>query len=246
MRTSNPIFKSRYYETVQSEYGQAMTIDGTVNKTFLLFFILMAGAGFTWTKVMNSWDMTTILPYLLVGIFGGLIFGLITAFNPKGARITAPAYAVFEGLFLGSISAMFEMRYPGIVLKAVFLTMGTMAVMLFLYKSGRIRVTNKFRLGVMAATGGVAMFYLFSWILRMFGFGMFGAFGNGLFGIGFSLVVVGIATMNLVLDFDFIDRGSKQGLPQYMEWFSAYGLMVTLVWLYIEILILLAKLSNRR
>ena len=246
MRTSNPIFKSKFYDNVQSGYGKAMTIDGTINKTFLLFFILMAGAGFTWSKVMNSWDTATILPFLLVGIIGGLIFGVITSFNPKGARITAPAYAAFEGLFLGAISAIFEMRYPGIVLRAVFLTMGTMAVMLFLYKSGRIRVTEKFRLGIMAATGGVAMFYFFSWIMNMFGLGMFGAFGGGVFGIGFSLVVVGIAALNLVLDFDFIDRGSKQGLPQYMEWFSAYGLMVTLVWLYIEILRLLTKLSDRR
>ncbi|MBN2280073.1 MAG: Bax inhibitor-1/YccA family protein [Candidatus Marinimicrobia bacterium] len=246
MRTSNPVLKSSFYESFSYGNSKAMTIDGTLNKAFLLFFILLAGAGLTWTKAMNSWNVVSILPWLAVGLIGGLVSGLITSFNPKGARISAPIYAVFEGLLLGAISAIFEMRYPGIVLRAVFLTFGTMGAMLFLYKSGKIRVTHKFRLGVFAATGGIALFYLFSWILGLLGIGMPGVHGSGLLGIGFSVVVVGVAALNLVLDFDLIAQGSQRGLPQYMEWYSAFGLMVTLVWLYLEILRLLAKLSDRR
>lgn len=141
---------------------------------------------------------------------------------------------------------MFELRYPGIVMKAVFLTMGTLGVMLFLYKSGKIRATGKFRMGVMAATGGIAMFYFFTFILGMFGVSMPGVYGSGIMGIGFSLIVVGVAAMNLILDFDFIEQGSKHGLPSFMEWYGAFGIMVTLIWLYIEILRLLSKLADRR
>ncbi|MFP4546631.1 MAG: Bax inhibitor-1/YccA family protein [Fidelibacterota bacterium] len=246
MRTSNPIFKSKTFKNAQSYAGQSvMTIDGTINKTFLMFFILIASAGFTWTKFMNAWDASAVSPLMMIGLIGGLITALITVFNPKGAKITAPLYAFFEGLLLGGLSAIFETQYPGIVMKAVMLTMGTMGVMLFLYKSGIIQVTQKFRLGVIAATGGVALFYFLSFILSWFGVQMPGVFGSGLFGIGFSLLVVGIAALNLVLDFDFIDQGSDRGLPQFMEWYAAFGLMVTLIWLYIEILRLLAKLADR-
>jgi uncharacterized YccA/Bax inhibitor family protein len=248
MRTSNPIFKSKHFANMSNSasYSEAMTIDGTINKTLFMFFILIAGAGFTWSKFMNSWDTASIMPLLMVGLIGGLITGLVTSFRPQGAKITAPLYAFFEGLLLGGLSAIFETRYPGIVMKAVLLTMGTLGVMLFLYKSGRIRATGKLRMGVMAATGGIAMFYMFSWIMGMFGFQMLGIHGSGLFGIGFSLVVVGVAALNLILDFDFIKQGSQRGLPAYMEWYGAFGIMVTLIWLYLEILRLLAKLSNRR
>ena len=245
MRTSNPIFKSRHFTQVGYS-TESMTIDGTINKTLILFFILMAGAGFTWTKFMNSWDASTVMPMLTVGLFGGLITALITTFRPQGARITAPLYALFEGLLLGGLSALFETRYPGIVMRAVFLTMGTLGVMLFLYKTGRIRATDQFRMGVMAATGGIAMFYFFSWIIGMFGMRMPGIYGSGIMGIGFSVIVVGVAALNLVLDFSFIEEGSRRGLPDYMEWYGAFGIMVTLVWLYLEILRLLAKLNDRR
>lgn len=245
MRTSNPIFKSKHF--TQSAYStEAMTIDGTINKTLILFFILIAGAGFTWSKFMNSWDAAAVMPLLTVGLVGGLISALVTTFRPQSARISAPLYALFEGLLLGGISAMFETRYPGIVMRAVFLTFGTLGAMLFLYKTGRIRATEKFRVGVMAATGGIALFYLFSWIIGMFGIGMPGVYGSGLMGIGFSVIVVTVAALNLVLDFSFIEEGSKRGLPSFMEWYSAFGIMVTLIWLYMEILRLLAKLNNRR
>jgi len=248
MRTSNPVFRSKYYSSMSGAAARtgSMTIDGTVNKTLLMFFILMAGAGISWNRFMDSWNAAAAGPFIIIGLFGGLIFGLITSFRPQSAKITAPVYALFEGLLLGGLSAMFELRYPGIVIKAVFLTMGTMGVMLFLYKSGRIRATGKFRMGVMAATGGIALFYLFSWIMSMFGFSMSGVYGSGIMGIGFSLVVVGVAALNLILDFDFIEEGSRRGLPDFMEWYGAFGLMVTLIWLYIEILRLLSKLADRR
>ncbi len=248
MRSSNPIFKSKYFSNMSrsNEYSSVMTVDGTINKTLLMFFILLAGAGFTWTKFMVVWDFASVGPYLIIGLIGGLITGLITTFRPQGARITAPLYALFEGFLLGGISAMFELRYPGIVMRAVFLTMGTLGVMLFLYKSGKLRATGKFRMGVMAATGGIMSVYLFSWILSWFGIGIPGIYGSGLMGIGFSLLVVGIAAMNLILDFDFIEQGSNRGLPGFMEWYGAFGIMVTLIWLYIEILRLLSKLADRR
>jgi len=170
---------------------------------------------------------------------------LITIFRPRSAGITAPVYALLEGLFLGGISAVMESSYPGIVFQAVLLTLGTMASMLVLYRSGFIRVTAKFRLGVMAATGGIAMIYFLTIILSLFGIRLPFIHEGGLFGIGFSLFVVGIAALNLVLDFDFIEQGARRGLPKYMEWYSAFGLLVTLVWLYIEILRLLAKLRSR-
>lgn len=247
MRTSNPIFKSKTFQNARAYAGQptAMTIDGTINKAFLMFFLLIAAAGFTWSRFMNAWDPATVLPLMLIGLIGGLITALITIFKPSGARITAPLYALFEGLLLGGLSALFESKYPGIVMRAVLLTMGTMGIMLFLYKSGIIRVTQKFRMGVIAATGGIALFYLLSFILGIFGVRMPGVYGSGLVGIGFSLIVVGVAALNLVLDFDFIEQGSQRGLPQYMEWYGAFGLMVTLIWLYIEILRLLAKLADR-
>ncbi len=246
MRTSNPIFKSKAFQNTQ-RYGDSavMTIDGTINKTLLMFFILLASAGFTWSKAMDGWGSANFGPYLMIGLIGGLVTALITTFNPRGARITAPLYALFEGLLLGGLSAIFERQYPGIVMRAVILTMGTMGALLLLYKSGKIRVTQKFRLGVMAATGGIAIFYFLSIILGFFGISMPFIHGTSLMSIGFSFIVVGVAAMNLVLDFDFIEQGSRQELPQFMEWYGAFGLMVTLIWLYIEILRLLSKIASR-
>ena len=248
MKSSNPVFKSKYFNNLPNTYQSTsiMTIEGTINKTLIMFFILIATAGYTWTKFMEAWDFSSVIPLLMIGLVGGLITGLIASFRPQGARITAPLYAAFEGLLLGGLSAMFETMYPGIVFRAVLLTFGTLGIMLFLYRSGTIRATGKFRVAVMAATGGIALVYLFSWIMRLFGFQMMGIYGNSLIGIGFSLVVVGIAALNLILDFDFIENGSRQNLPAFMEWYSAFGLIVTLIWLYIELLRLLSKLYSRR
>ena len=179
-------------------------------------------------------------------LVGGLIAALVTVFKPTAAPITTPLYAAFEGLLLGGLSLVFEARYPGIVINAVGLTFGTLAVLLLAYSSGLIRPSENFKLGVVAATGAVALLYLVSMVLGFFGKTVPFIHDSGPIGIGFSLFVVGLAALNLVLDFDFIERGAAAGAPKYMEWFGAFGLLVTLVWLYIEILRLLAKLQDRR
>jgi uncharacterized YccA/Bax inhibitor family protein len=167
---------------------------------------------------------------------------MVTVFKKEWSPVTSPIYALLEGLVLGGLSAMFELRYPGIAMEAVGLTFGTLFVMLFLYKSGVIKVTQKFRMGVVAATGGIVIFYFLTWILSMLHISMFSSvFGSGPIGIGFSLLVVAIASLNLVLDFDFVEQGVAYGAPKYMEWYAAFGIMVTLVWLYLEMLRLLSK-----
>jgi uncharacterized YccA/Bax inhibitor family protein len=173
------------------------------------------------------------------------VFALITIFKKTAAPVTAPLYAASEGLFLGAISAIFEMIYPGIVMQAVGLTFGTLFALLLAYKSGLIKPTENFKLGVAAATGGVFMFYMVTMLMGFMGVDTSFMRGSGLMSIGISAVVVVIAAMNLVLDFDFIEEGSEQALPKYMEWYAAFGLMVTLIWLYVEILHLLSKLRSR-
>jgi len=180
-----------------------------------------------------------------VGAIGGLILAIATIMKKQWAPITAPIYAGLEGLFIGGISAFFELNYPGIVMQAIMLTFGTLAALLVVYKSGLISVTQNFRMGVAAATGGIFLIYMASFIMSFFGAGIPLIHSSGMFGIGFSLVVIVIAALNLVLDFDFIERGSQMGVPKYMEWYGAFALIVTLIWLYIEILRLLSKLRGR-
>ena len=179
-------------------------------------------------------------------MIGGLIVAILTIFKKHLSPITAPIYALLEGVALGGLSAFFESMYPGIVFQAVTLTFGVLFALLFAYRSGLIKVTQNFRMGVVAATGGIAIVYLVSWLMNMFtGSGISMIHESGWMGIGFSAFVVVIAALNLVLDFDFIEAGAKQGAPKYMEWYGAFGLTVTLVWLYIEILRLLSKLRSR-
>jgi uncharacterized YccA/Bax inhibitor family protein len=182
---------------------------------------------------------------MLIGLFGGLICALITTFKKEWSPVTAPIYALLEGLALGGISAAFDVRYHGIAIQAVSLTFGTLLILLLAYSSGWIKVTDKFRLGIVAATGGIFVFYMLQMLLGFFGVHFAAINGAGTFGIGFSLVVVAIAALNLVLDFDFIERGVQVGAPKYMEWYGAFGIMVTLVWLYLEILRLLSKMNRR-
>jgi uncharacterized YccA/Bax inhibitor family protein len=177
-------------------------------------------------------------------MIGGFITAMITIFRPTSSPITAPIYAVLEGMFLGGISAFFEGMYPGIAIQAVSLTLAVLGVMLFLYKARIIKVTEKLRGGIIAATGAIAVVYLVSWVLSMFNIYLPMIHSSGLMGIGFSLFVVGLAAFNLLLDFDFIEKGARNGAPKYMEWFSAFGLMMTLIWLYLEILRLLSKLNR--
>lgn len=184
-------------------------------------------------------------PLLLLGGIGGFICAMVTVFKKEWSPVTAPLYALLEGLVLGGLSAVFDLRYPGIAIQAVGLTFGTLFVLLLAYSSRLIKVTRKFQLGVIAATGGIMVFYLMQMLLGFFGVRFLAVNGSGAIGIGFSLLVVAIAALNLVLDFDFIERGVNYGAPKYMEWYGAFGIMVTLVWLYLEILRLLSKMRDR-
>jgi uncharacterized YccA/Bax inhibitor family protein len=222
-----------------------MTLNGTVHKTALLLIGLIATAAITWRRTMLTEDPSSLFPYLIVGVIGGLVVGLITYFNKEWSPITAPLYCVLQGLFLGIFSAIFEQRFPGIVFQAVSLTFGTLASLLLAYQTGLIKATENFKLGVTAATGGIMMIYLINFAMSFFGSGIPYIHESGTFGILFSLFVVVIAALNLVLDFDFIENGVEQKAPKYMEWYAAFGLLVTLIWLYLEILRLLAKMRSR-
>lgn len=254
-RSSNPALSASTFENASraaTHPGQrAMTVQGTVNKTALSLLILAATAAWTWNQaapgpMSTEYDLAATQTWTMVGVIGGFIVAMITIFKKEWAPATAPAYAALEGLALGGISVAFESRYPGIASQAVFLTFGTLGALLLAYRSGLIQVTDKFRLGVVAATGGIALIYLLSFVMSFFGASIPLIHSSGTFGILFSVGVVVIASLNLVLDFDFIEKGSAAGAPQYMEWYAAFGLMVTLVWLYLEILRLLAKLQERR
>ena len=246
MKSSNPALNQkiiRDFSFTNTDSG-VMTVQGTVNKIGILFLLTLAGAVFTWNKFLTDGPQA-VTGWIAIGGIGGFILAMITIFNKKRANIFAPIYAVFEGLFLGAISAFFAATYEGIVMRAVMLTMAVLFTLLFAYKSGMIKVTEKFRAGVIAATVGIAVAYFFSFILSMFGMNTSFMYGGGTMGIIISLVIVGVAALNLVLDFDFIENGAKAGLPKYFEWYGAFGLMVTLIWLYLEILRLLSLLSSR-
>jgi uncharacterized YccA/Bax inhibitor family protein len=251
MKTSNPTLNQRIIRdfSFQAESAGTMTLQGTINKISIMLLLVVAGAAFTWSKFFNAADiesgMAAVQGWILLGGIGGFILALITTFKKEKAGIFAPIYAVFEGLFIGAISAFFEFQFPGLVLRAVMLTFAVLFALLFAYKSGVIKVTDKFRAGVFAATAGIAVAYLVSFILGLFGMNMNFMYGGGTFGIIISLIIVGVAALNLVLDFDFIEKGSQAGLPAYFEWYGAFGLMVTLIWLYMEILRLLSMLSRR-
>lgn len=247
MRTSNPTLNDRAFfrgdgRTITA--GDSMTVEGTVNKAGVLLLLVLLSAAWTWRMYYTAAGSMGI--WVLGGALGGFIVALVTVFKKQWAGVTAPLYALLEGLVLGGISSLMEARYPGIVIQAVGLTFGTLFGLLFAYRSGLIKATENFKLGVVAATGGIALVYLATMALGLFGVRMPYIHESGLIGIGFSLFVVVIAAMNLVLDFDFIENGAAQGAPKYMEWYAAFGLMVTLIWLYIEVLRLLSKMRNRR
>lgn len=223
----------------------AMSVEGAINKSALLLLLVVGAATWVWTRFFQSGDPAAVMPYLWTGLIGGFVAAIATTFKPDWARLTAPAYAVLEGLALGAISAFYETRFHGVVFQAVALTFAVLAVMLMLYRSGVIQVTDRFRAIVFAATGGVALFYFVSILLSFFHVSVPFLYGGGTFSIVFSLVVVGIAAMNLALDFDFIARGAEHGAPKFMEWYAAFGLMVTLVWLYLELLRLLGNARRR-
>ena len=238
MRSGNPALSAKTFKNAVGTGTEKMTIGGTVNKTAMSLLLLMATASYTWTNPSPA--------LMMFGLFGGLIMAIITIFKKTWAPYTVSGYALLKGLALGGISRFFEMQYPGIVSQAVFLTFGILAALLLAYKSGLIKATENFKLGVVAATGGIFFLYLISWIMSMFGGSIGFIHNNDTFGILFSLGVVVIASLNLVLDFDFIEEGAEMGAPKYMEWYGAFGLLVTLIWLYLEILRLLVKLYSRK
>ena len=248
MRTANPALNAKTFTDVPriADPSRVMTIQGTVNKTLLMLVLLLIPAAWVWNKFFAVGNPQAITPWLYGGVFGGLIVALVTIFKKQWAPVTAPLYAVLEGLAIGGISAVFEAQFPGIVIQAVALTFGTLFCLLLAYKSRIIKATENFKLGVVAATGGIFVIYLVTIVLGFFGIHMPYIHDSGIIGIGFSLFVVIIAALNLVLDFDFIESGAAAGAPKFMEWYAAFGLMVTLIWLYLEILRLLAKIRSRR
>jgi uncharacterized YccA/Bax inhibitor family protein len=252
IKTSNPaLSENTFRDLASSQYGGVtdltarMTLEGTVNKTGILLVCVMATAWWTWSQFLHSRNIADVAPWMLIGFLGGFVFAMVTVFKKEWSPVTAPIYALLEGLALGGLSAVLDLRYPGIAIQAVGLTFGTLFVLLLAYRSGLIQVTQKFRMGIVAATGGIMVFYLLQMLMGFFGFQFISINGSGPIGIGFSLIVVAVAALNLVLDFDFIEQGVQYGAPKYMEWYGAFGIIVTLVWLYLEILRLLSKLRSR-
>ncbi len=247
--TGNPALNKNTFTSVQPAAGQGtMTIQGTVDKSSILLVLVTIAAIFTW-RMYSPENPNAIMPWVMGGAFAGFVFAIITSFKKEWSPVTAPVYAIFEGLFLGGLSAIMDAQFlhQHIVLQAVLLTFGTLAALLGAYKMRLIAATDNFKRGVFAATGGIAILYLVTIVMGFFHVNFLPSiFGNGAIGIGFSIFVVIIAAMNLVIDFDFIEQGAAAGAPKYMEWYAAFGLLVTLVWLYLEILRLLAKLNSRR
>ena len=244
IKTSNPALSANTFRLPYAGTGETMTISGAVNKTGILLICAVLTSVWSWNRFTVSPE-TAVLP-LMIGLIGGFIVAIVTVFKKEWAPATAPLYALLEGLVLGSVSAMYEVRFHGIAMQAVGLTFGTLFALLLAYRAGVIRATEKFKLGVVAATGGIAIFYFAQFVLGFFGIHFSTINGSGGIGIGFSVVVVIVAALNLVLDFDFIENGARSGAPKFMEWYAAFGLMVTLVWLYLEMLRLLSKINSRR
>jgi uncharacterized YccA/Bax inhibitor family protein len=250
--SSNPAMKESIFEKVAvvSSPSGTMTVKGSIIKTFLLIAMTIFAASYTWHMVFNAINLSAVTPWLLGGLISGFVLALIICIKPKTAPYLAPVYAIAEGFFLGAISAFFEQMltktYPGIVFTAVSITLLTALVMLFCYQTRLIKVTNRLRSVIVIATVSVFAFYFVLIILNLFGVATTFYHGTSLLSIGISAVIVVIAAMNLLLDFDFIEKGSQMGAPKYMEWYGAFGLLLTLVWLYLEILRLLSKILSRQ
>ncbi|MDP6903175.1 MAG: Bax inhibitor-1/YccA family protein [Verrucomicrobiota bacterium] len=246
MRSGNPALNDKTFSdyTGFDVSSERMTLMGTVHKTGFLLLLLLATASMTWHMVFSG--NSSPMPFMFGGLIGGLIFALATIFRPQWAPFTAPIYALLEGLFIGGISAIANKYQPGVVPQAAGLTFGILFALLAAYQSGLIKATENFKLGVTAATGGIFLIYLATFILGMFGITVPFIHDASPIGIGISVFICIIAALNLVLDFDFIENGAERGAPKYMEWVGAFGLMVTLIWLYIEILHLLMKLNSQR
>ena len=247
MATANPAMNEGVYlraERATIATGM-MTVQGTVVKTAVLLAILLVAAGYTWSQAsQGSSQLVTLL--LIGGSIGGIVLALATVFFPKISPYTSPVYAACQGCTMGAISSYFETKFPGIAIQALGLTVGVLSVMLFLFSTRIVRATEKFKIGVVAATGAIALVYLVGFIASFFGSGIPYIHESGWIGVGFSVVVVVIAALNLILDFDFIEQGVNRRAPKYMEWYGGFSLLVTLIWMYLEILRLLAKLRSSR
>ena len=242
IKSGNPALSKKTFENLRTTSDGVMTLDGAVNKTAISMGILLLAAYYTYSNA--------IMDYILIGFIGGFIVAIITIFKKEWSPTTVPIYAVLEGLALGGVSKMYADAFePGIVPQAIMLTLGILFALLFAYKAKIIQATENFKLGVFAATAGIGIVYLVSFLMSLFGGGglpVMDPTNASMLSIGFSLFVVVIASLNLVMDFDFIEQGAANGAPKYMEWYGAFGLLVTLIWLYLEILRLLAKLSSRK
>lgn len=246
-KSGNPALSEKKFEaSLVGHSSETMTERGTMNKFIFLFFLLMSSALLTWKAYFEG---VNVMPWVIGSAIGGLILALVISFRPQWGAYAAPVYGLVKGVFVGGISALYSDAFaaaaPGIVMQAVGLTFGTVIAMYVLYRTGIIKATERFKSIVFTATAGIAIFYLIAMVLRLFGVDIAFLHEGSLLGIGFSLFVVAIAALNLILDFDMIDSGVKMGAPKYMEWFGAFGLMVTIIWLYVEMLRLLSKLSSR-
>lgn len=241
-RSSNPILSSNSFQQSQTA-GKELSINGVVNKCYVLFGAMLLAAMFTWNLVASG-QMAQANSLMMIGGIGGFALYFVMLFKPDTARIIAPTYAVGQGLMLGGLSAIFEQMYPGLVIQAVGLTFGVFFTMLGVYQSKIIEVNDRFRMIMVTSMGGIFLIYIIGWIMSLFGASP-GIFGSGPLGIGFSLFVVGIASFSLLLNFEQIDQIKRYGATKTMEWFAAFGLLVSLVWLYIELLKLLVKLRSQ-
>ncbi len=242
---SNPVLNEKFLENERVLQGEPMTINGSISKSFILFGVLVAAAAYTWFLMASGYtDMASMLA--IGGAIVGFILAMVIIFTRKAMAVLTPLYAICEGFFVGGISAMFEASYTGIVFQAVTATFAAVFSMLALYRTGLIKATEKFRSVILISTLSIAVIYLIQIIASFFGRGIPQIFTSSNLGIVFSLFVVAIAALNLILDFDFIERGAEAMLEKQYEWYGAFGLMVTVVWLYIELLKLLAKLNDRR
>lgn len=264
-RPSNPALSDKAFERLEADAGWAgstqqleqayqapayvrddvMTVNGTVWATASLLVLVVAAGVFGWNSVDVTAESVSLPGWLLPVMLGGLGVAVLTIFKPKLARFTAPVYALLEGALLGAISGLYNSAYDGIVIQAVGLTIGVFAIMLFLFATKLIEVTDKLRMGIVAATGAIALVYVANMVLSLFDAEVPFLHDTGPMGIGISLVIVGVAAFNLLLDFDFVQRGVAAGAPKHVEWYAAFGLLVTIVWLYLELLRLLAKLQSR-
>lgn len=249
---ANPVLSEKIFKTNQATSANTgtMTVKGTATKSLVLILMILAGAMYTWKIAYEAINPASLQPWMWGGVIGGFVVAMIISFKPIWAQYLAPIYAVLEGLFLGAISAVFSQAFaataPGIVMNATLLTILTAVVMLIIYRTNLIKVDGKFARIMTIAIGAIALYYIVSMVLSLFGVNLTMLHNSGPLSIGISLVIIGVAAFSLLMDYEFIVRASESGAPKYMEWYGAFGLMVTLVWLYLEILKILAKFAGNR